>query len=55
MREHTFLFEYFSGKSHINVAVSPVLTDKFSKYSSDDIIDKDNNNKAQLMIKIETI
>ena len=29
--EHTFLLEYFSGKSHINVAVSPVLTDKFSK------------------------
>ncbi len=30
-RKLTGLFEYRSGKSHMNVAVSPVFIDKFSK------------------------
>ncbi len=41
----TCLFEYRSGKSHINVAVSPVLTEIVSEESSDEKINEGNKSK----------
>ncbi len=40
------LFEYRSGKSHINVAVSPVLTEIVSEESSDEKMNEGNKSKV---------
>ncbi len=43
------MLENRSGKSHINVAVSPVFIDKFSKESSEDITDDENNRRIKMI------
>jgi hypothetical protein len=52
MTKLTCLFEYRSGKSHINVAVSPVFTERFSNESSKEKIDNENKSNVEMITLI---